>query len=88
MKLGVDVGCGPGESTWILQPHFENVVGVDSSTSMIDDANMYNQFSNVTYRQVIYSVMPLTHQSSILKNIMFLSKTDRRAITYPTNIDL
>ena len=49
MQIGVDVGCGPGESTWILQPHFKNVVGVDNSQVMVDDANKNNEYSNVTY---------------------------------------
>ena len=50
MKLSVDVGCGPGESTWMLQPHFQKVVGVDNSNTMIDDANQNNQFSNIEYK--------------------------------------
>ena len=50
MTMGVDVGCGPGESTWILQPHFDKVVGLDCSQSMIDDANQHNQFQNVEYK--------------------------------------
>ena len=50
MNLGIDVGCGPGESTWILQPHFHNVVGLDSSSIMIDDAEKNNEFRNITYK--------------------------------------
>ena len=50
LVLGIDVGCGPGESTWILQPFFENVVGLDYCQSMVDYANKTNQFSNVTYK--------------------------------------
>ena len=52
MQMGVDVGCGPGESTWILQPHFKDVIGVDNSNVMIDDANKNNAFSNVEYKKV------------------------------------
>ena len=50
MNLGVDVGCGPGESTWMMQPYFRNVVGVDNSNTMIDDANKNNEFSNIEYK--------------------------------------
>ena len=50
MQLGVDVGCGPGESTWILQPHFYQVIGLDTSSAMIEDATQNNEFSNVKYK--------------------------------------
>ena len=50
LDLAVDVGCGPGESTEILQPHFKRILGLDYSQSMIENAKKHNPFSNVEYR--------------------------------------
>ena len=49
LDLAVDVGCGPGESTEILQPHFRRILGLDYSQSMIENAKKHNLFSNVEY---------------------------------------
>ncbi|GAA5925778.1 class I SAM-dependent methyltransferase [Sporobolomyces koalae] len=35
----VDIGCGPGLSTFSFAPHFDRVIGVDPSANMIDAAN-------------------------------------------------
>ena len=52
LDLAVDVGCGPGESTEILQPHFQRILGLDYSQSMIENAKQHNPFSNVEYLYV------------------------------------
>ena len=55
LDLAVDVGCGPGESVEILQPHFDKILGLDNSQSMIDNANKNNSYSNVEYLWVSFS---------------------------------
>lgn len=39
-KKIIDLGCGPGNSTEILKNHYKNseVIGVDSSSNMIEEA--------------------------------------------------
>ena len=49
LDLAVDVGCGSGESTEILESHFQRVLGLDYSQSMIENAKKHNQLPNVEY---------------------------------------
>ncbi|XP_056390457.1 putative methyltransferase DDB_G0268948 isoform X2 [Hyla sarda] len=48
-KLAVDVGCGTGQSTRILAPHFEKVLGTDISEAQIEEAKKANTFQNITF---------------------------------------
>lgn len=47
-KLAVDVGCGSGQLTSLLAPHFGQVVGIDPSTSQLQHAQQHH---NVRYQQ-------------------------------------
>ena len=47
--LAVDVGCGSGQSTTILAPHFDKVVGLDISAAQIDEANKKEKPGNVEF---------------------------------------
>ncbi|GIY54888.1 methyltransf_25 domain-containing protein, partial [Caerostris darwini] len=47
--LAVDVGCGSGQSTIILSPYFQSVVGCDVSKSQIREANLCRKAKNVLY---------------------------------------
>ena len=49
-ELAVDVGCGPGESTLMVQPFFKQVIGIDNSQAMVDNANEHNNHGNVEYK--------------------------------------
>lgn len=40
----LDFGCGLGRLTQALAPHFERVVGVDVSASMVEGARAHNRF--------------------------------------------
>ncbi|XP_018587851.1 putative methyltransferase DDB_G0268948 isoform X2 [Scleropages formosus] len=48
--LAVDLGCGTGQNTRLLAPHFQEVVGIDVSENQISEANAVPGFPNVTYR--------------------------------------
>jgi SAM-dependent methyltransferase len=37
-KTALDVGCGPGMSTFPLSPHFDSVIGLDVSEAQIEEA--------------------------------------------------
>ena len=37
-RLAVDVGCGSGQSTLVLSPHFRRLVGLDVSSSQLAEA--------------------------------------------------
>jgi len=47
-KLAVDVGCGSGQLTSLLAPHFGQVVGIDPSASQLQHAEPH---ANVRYQQ-------------------------------------
>ncbi|XP_053327780.1 putative methyltransferase DDB_G0268948 [Spea bombifrons] len=47
--LAVDVGCGTGQSTRILVPYFQKIVGTDISQAQIEEARNADHFPNVTY---------------------------------------
>jgi len=46
--LAVDVGCGSGQSTRVLSPYFERVVGIDVSSAQIANASKNTQNSSNT----------------------------------------
>ena len=47
-ELAVDVGCGSGQLTAVLAPHFKAVVGIDPSASQLQHAQQHH---NVRYQQ-------------------------------------
>ncbi|CAH2308108.1 methyltransferase DDB_G0268948 [Pelobates cultripes] len=47
--FAVDVGCGTGQSTRILVPYFEKILGTDISPAQIEEASKANDIPNVTY---------------------------------------
>ena len=49
VSAAVDVGCGSGQNTAALAPHFAAVLGVDVSANQIAAANHANDNGNVRY---------------------------------------
>ena len=49
----MDVGCGSGQSSLVLSPRFEAVVGLDVSSTQIDEAK--KQAANVKNVDFRYS---------------------------------
>ncbi|XP_078795595.1 putative methyltransferase DDB_G0268948 [Oryzias latipes] len=49
-ELAVDLGCGTGQNTRLLAPHFKEVVGIDISESQLGEARAVPGFSNITYK--------------------------------------
>ncbi|XP_043858419.1 putative methyltransferase DDB_G0268948 [Dromiciops gliroides] len=47
--LAVDVGCGSGQSTQVLLPHFARVLGTDISEAQIQQAKQTHSSSKVSY---------------------------------------
>lgn len=48
--LVVDLGCGTGQLSRVLAPHFQQVVGIDVSESQLEQARAVPGFPNITYR--------------------------------------
>lgn len=46
----MDLGCGTGQLTRQLAPHFQEVVGFDISEAQLEEARTVAGYSNVTYR--------------------------------------
>ncbi|XP_012678850.1 uncharacterized methyltransferase YcgJ isoform X2 [Clupea harengus] len=56
--LALDVGCGSGQGTVFLAPHFTHVVGIDVSSAMLEFAMASDHPPNVSYRQSPAEQMP------------------------------
>jgi SAM-dependent methyltransferase len=77
-ERALDFGCGLGRVTHALGPHFDRVLGVDLSPTMVAQAGLlHEQLSNVEFRQVrdprdlcaerydlVWSVLVLQHLGS------------------------
>ncbi|CAG2053415.1 unnamed protein product [Timema podura] len=50
LGVAVDVGCGAGQSTLVLAPHFTSILGVDPSDAAIQEARGSNPPRNVQFR--------------------------------------
>nr|XP_006643557.1 PREDICTED: putative methyltransferase DDB_G0268948 [Lepisosteus oculatus] len=61
--LAVDLGCGTGQNTRLLAPHFQEVVGLDVSESQLAEARAVPGFSNITYRAGSAEEMPFPDSS-------------------------
>ncbi|CAN7946866.1 unnamed protein product [Ixodes hexagonus] len=48
-QLAVDIGCGPGTSSGVLAPHFQQVHAYDVSEAQIGEAKANNRIANLTF---------------------------------------
>ncbi|XP_012731630.2 putative methyltransferase DDB_G0268948 [Fundulus heteroclitus] len=49
-ELAVDLGCGTGQHTRLLAPHFKEIVGIDVSECQLEEARSVPGYTNITYR--------------------------------------
>ncbi|TKS67601.1 putative methyltransferase [Collichthys lucidus] len=49
--LAVDLGCGTGQNSQVLAPHFQEVVGIDISECQLAVARAVPGYPNITYRK-------------------------------------
>ncbi|XP_036401153.1 putative methyltransferase DDB_G0268948 isoform X1 [Megalops cyprinoides] len=68
--LAVDVGCGSGQGTVLLTPHFNQVVGTDVSPAQLEMAQTNNHTPNVSYRQSAAEELPFPDTSADLVTAM------------------
>lgn len=61
IELAVDVGCGSGQLTVQLAPHFEAVIGIDPSVDQIVNARAHDR---VRYVQAPAEVLPVRDRSA------------------------
>lgn len=57
-ELAVDVGCGSGQGTLLLAPHFAHVVGTDISPAQLEMALKHASSPNITYRECPAEELP------------------------------
>uniref|UniRef100_A0A674NI31 Methyltransferase type 11 domain-containing protein n=1 Tax=Takifugu rubripes TaxID=31033 RepID=A0A674NI31_TAKRU len=50
--LAVDLGCGTGQNSRLLAPHFQEVVAIDVSESQLEEARAVQGYPNITYSSV------------------------------------
>ncbi|KAJ0062236.1 hypothetical protein NL108_002559, partial [Boleophthalmus pectinirostris] len=70
LELAVDVGCGSGQGTVLLAPHFTRVVGTDISPAQLENARLNQQPPNVTYSLAPSDALPLDDESVDLVTAM------------------
>ncbi|XP_010895894.2 putative methyltransferase DDB_G0268948 [Esox lucius] len=68
--LAVDVGCGSGQGTRLLAPHFSTVVGTDVSPAQLGVALKHAADTNVSYRQCPAEELPFADSSVDLVTAM------------------
>ncbi|KAI1280553.1 putative methyltransferase [Halotydeus destructor] len=59
LQVAVDTGCGTGQCTSLLSPHFEQVYGFDVSPEQVNQAVALNVHPNVQYSVSPAEVVPL-----------------------------
>ncbi|KAL7881309.1 hypothetical protein AOLI_G00081570 [Acnodon oligacanthus] len=57
-ELAVDLGCGSGQGTVLLAPHFTQVVGTDISPAQLEQAVKHNSAPNISYRECPAEELP------------------------------
>ncbi|XP_029967959.1 putative methyltransferase DDB_G0268948 [Salarias fasciatus] len=57
-ELAVDLGCGTGQNSRLLAPHFREVVGIDVSENQLEVARATPGFPNITYREGTAEELP------------------------------
>lgn len=61
--LAVDLGCGTGQHSRLLAPHFKEVVGMDISECQLEEARAVPGFPNITYRKGTAEELPFPDAS-------------------------
>ncbi|XP_038161086.1 putative methyltransferase DDB_G0268948 [Cyprinodon tularosa] len=56
--LAVDLGCGTGQHSRLLAPHFKEVVGIDISDCQLEEARAVPGYTNITYRKGTAEELP------------------------------
>ncbi|XP_017558510.1 putative methyltransferase DDB_G0268948 [Pygocentrus nattereri] len=62
-ELAVDLGCGTGQNTRLLSPHFQKMVGIDVSECQVEEARAVPGFTNITYSAGPAEVLPFPDDS-------------------------
>uniref|UniRef100_A0A9J8BI38 Zgc:162780 n=1 Tax=Cyprinus carpio carpio TaxID=630221 RepID=A0A9J8BI38_CYPCA len=68
--LAVDVGCGSGQGTLLLAPHFSCVVGTDISPAQLEMGRKHVNIPNVSYRESPAEELPFEDGSVDLVTAM------------------
>ncbi|CAL8341506.1 unnamed protein product [Boreogadus saida] len=63
LGLAVDLGCGTGQLSRLLAPHFQELVGLDISEGQLEEARAGLGYPNVTYRLGTAEELPFTDGS-------------------------
>lgn len=61
--LAVDLGCGTGQNSRLLAPHFKEVVGIDISEGQLEEARAVPGYHNITYRKGTAEELPFSDGS-------------------------
>ncbi|AWP12836.1 putative methyltransferase DDB G0268948 [Scophthalmus maximus] len=61
--LAVDLGCGTGQNSRLLAAHFKQVVGIDISECVLEEARAVPGFPNITYRKGRAEELPFSDGS-------------------------
>ncbi|KAF4109138.1 putative methyltransferase DDB_G0268948 [Onychostoma macrolepis] len=68
--LAVDVGCGSGQGTLLLAPHFTRVVGLDISPAQLEVGRKHVKVANISFRESPAEELPFEDGSIDLVTTM------------------
>ena len=58
LSLALDAGCGSGQCTDLLAPHFEKILATDISAAQIEAAKALPHPSNISFQYILkYKVL-------------------------------
>ncbi|XP_071543816.1 putative methyltransferase DDB_G0268948 isoform X3 [Panulirus ornatus] len=63
LAAAADVGCGSGQSTQVLGPHFASVTGLDISEAQISEATKQNTRTNISFKVSGAEKLPFPNSS-------------------------
>ncbi|CAL8240527.1 unnamed protein product [Merluccius merluccius] len=63
LGLAVDLGCGTGQISRLLAPHFQDLVGLDISEGQLEEARAVQGYPNITYRLGAAEELPFADSS-------------------------
>ncbi|XP_070694125.1 putative methyltransferase DDB_G0268948 [Pempheris klunzingeri] len=61
--LAVDLGCGTGQNSRLLAPHFQELVGMDISECQLEEARAVPGYPNIKYRKGLAEELPFPGDS-------------------------
>lgn len=71
----MDLGCGTGQNSRLLAPHFQQVVGMDISESQLEEARAVQGFPTLSYKLVMHIMKDTTLKYKTIFSYFYTNET-------------